>query len=116
MSSGPRYTHGYIARSLHVIKDNQRLLILIRDSCSLSRGVYGERLVRADLNEIGETCGKKRVSRTLQLNRIKGVRGYKTPSRIAGRPSVVAPGCVQGHFTVVRENQVWATDINYIRT
>ncbi|MDN2488638.1 IS3 family transposase [Kosakonia sacchari] len=97
-------------------KDNQRLLTLIRDSCSLSGGVYGYRRVHGDLNEIGEICGKNRVGRIMQLNRIKAVRGYKAPRRIAGRPSVVAPNRVQRQFTVVRANQVWVTDITYIRT
>ncbi|EPV8601778.1 MULTISPECIES: IS3 family transposase [Enterobacter] len=97
-------------------KDNQRLLMLIRDSYSLSGGVYGYRRVHGDLNEIGETCGKNRVGRIMQLNQIKAVRGYKAPRRIAGRPSVVAPNRVQRQFTVVRANQVWVTDITYIRT
>ncbi|WP_179141216.1 IS3 family transposase [Cronobacter sakazakii] len=97
-------------------KDNQRLLTLIRDSYSLSGGVYGYRRVHGDLNEIGETCGKNRVGRIMQLNRIKAVRGYKAPRRIAGRPSVVAPNRVQRQFTAVRANQVWVTDITYIRT
>ncbi|MFH3013319.1 IS3 family transposase [Serratia marcescens] len=97
-------------------KDNQRLLMLIRDSYSLSGGVHGYRRVHGDLNEIGETCGKNRVGRIMQLNRIKAVRGYKAPRRIAGRPSVVAPNRVQRQFTVVRANQVWVTDITYIRT
>lgn len=52
----------------------------------------------------------------MQLNRIKAVRGYKAPRRIAGRPSVVAPHRVQRHFTVVRDTQSWDTDITYIRT
>ncbi len=39
-------------------KDNQYLLMLIRDAYSLSGGVYGYRRVHGDLNEIGETCGK----------------------------------------------------------
>ncbi|MFA3780172.1 MULTISPECIES: IS3 family transposase [Yersinia] len=97
-------------------KDNQRLLTLIRDSYALSGGVYGYRRVHGDLNEIGETCGKNRVGRIMQLNRIKAVRGYKAPRRIVGRPSVVAPNRVQRQFTVVRANQVWITDITYIRT
>ncbi|WP_313752657.1 IS3 family transposase [Mixta calida] len=97
-------------------KDNQRLLMLIRDSYSLSGGVYGYRRVHGDLNEMGETCGRNRVGRIMQLNRIKAVRGYKAPRRIAGRPSVVAPNRVQRQFTVVRANQVWVTDITYIRT
>lgn len=39
-------------------KDNQCLLMLIRDAYSLSGDVYGYRRVHGDLNEIGETCGK----------------------------------------------------------
>ena len=42
----------------------------------------------------------------MQLNRIKAVRGYKAPRRIAGSPSVVAPKRVQRECTVVRANQV----------
>lgn len=97
-------------------KDNQRLLMLIRDSYALSGGVYGYRRVYGDLNEIGETCGKNRVARLMQLNRIKAIRGYKAPRRITGRPSVVAPNRIQRQFTVMRANQVWVTDITYIRT
>ncbi|MEX3137549.1 IS3 family transposase [Serratia ureilytica] len=97
-------------------KDNQRLLMHIRDSYSLSGGVYGYLRVHGDLNEIGETCGKNRVGRIMQLKRIKAVRGYKVPHRIACRLSVVAPNRLQRQFTVVRANQVWVTDITYIRT
>lgn len=97
-------------------KDNQRLLTLICDSYSLSGCVYGYRRVHGDLNEIVETCGKNRVGRIMQLNRIKAVRGYKAPRRIAGRPSVVAPNRVQRQFTVVQANRVWVTDIINIRT
>ncbi len=56
-------------------KDNQRLLTLIRNSCSLSGGVNGYQRVHGDLNEIGETCGKNRVGRVMQLNWIKAVHG-----------------------------------------
>lgn len=65
-------------------QDNQRLLMLIRDSYSLSGGVYGYRRVHGDLNEIGETCCKNRVGRIMQLNRIKAVRGVMASRRIAG--------------------------------
>lgn len=82
-------------------KDSQRLQMLIRDSYSLSGGVYGYRRIHGDLNEIGETCGKNRVGRIMQLNRIKAVRGYKAPGRIAG----VASNRAQRQFTVVRTNQ-----------
>jgi putative transposase len=94
-------------------KDNQRLLALIRDSYALSGGVYGYRQVHGALCKIGESCGKNRMGRIIQLNRIKAVRGYKVPRRFAGRPSIVAPYRVQRPFTVVRANRVWVTDITY---
>lgn len=66
--------------------------------------MYGYCRVHGDLNAIGKSCGKNRVSRIMQLNRIKAVLGYKAPRRIAGRPSAIAPNCVQRQFTVVRAN------------
>ena len=99
-----------------LLEAKSEILTLIRASCSLSGGVYGYRRVHGDLSEIGETCGKNRVGRIMQLNRLKAVHGYKAPRRIAGRPSVVAPNRVQREFTVVKPNQVWVTDITYIRT
>ncbi len=60
-------------------KDNQRLLTLICDSYALIGGVYGYRRVDGGLSEIGETCGKNRGGRIMQLNRIKAVRDYKAP-------------------------------------
>lgn len=90
--------------------------MLIRDSYSLSGGVYGYRRVHGVLYETGETRGKNRVGSIMQLNRIKAVQGYKVPSCFAGRPSVVDPNRVQRQFTVVRAHQVWVTDITYIST
>jgi putative transposase len=52
----------------------------------------------------------------MQLNRIKAVSGYKAPRWIAGKHSVVASNHVQRQFTILRVNQVWVTDIIYIRT
>ena len=52
----------------------------------------------------------------MQLYRIKAVRGYKAPCRIAGRPSAVASNRVQRQFNVVRAYQVLITDMTYIRT
>lgn len=97
-------------------QDNQRLLTLIRDSYTLSGGVYCYRRVHSELREIGEVCSKNRLAKILWQNRIKAVHGYKIPRGARGRPSVIAPNRVQREFTVVKPNQVWVTDITYIRT
>ncbi|WGI80038.1 IS3 family transposase [Klebsiella pneumoniae] len=97
-------------------KDNQRLLALIRDSYTLSGGVYGYRRIHGDLREIGEVCSRNRVAKIMRKNRIQAIHGYKVPRGTRGRPSLIAPNRVQREFTVVKPNQVWVTDITYIRT
>jgi len=96
-------------------QDNQRLLTLIRDSYTLSGGVYGYRRVHSDLCEIREVCSKNRVTKIMWQNRIKDVHGYNIPRGARGLTSVIAPDRVQREFTVVKPNQVRVTDITYIR-
>lgn len=96
--------------------EDQPLLGLIRDSYAASSGVYGSPRVFADLREAGERCGKHRVARLMRTSRIKALRGYKAPRRIVGRPSILVPNKLKREFTVDAPNQVWVTDITYIRT
>jgi putative transposase len=97
-------------------KEDKRLVGLIRHSYAASGGVYGANRVFGDMRESGETCGRNRVARLMQANKIKAVRGYKAPRRIAGRPSIIAPNHLNGEFTVDAPDQAWVTDITYIRT
>lgn len=96
--------------------EDQRLLDLIRDSYVASGGVYGSPRVFADLREAGQTCGKHRVARIMQTNKIKAVRGYKSPRSVSGRPSILSPNKLNREFTVDAPDRVWVTDITYIRT
>ena len=96
--------------------EDQRLLVLIRASYMASGRVYGYRRVHLDLREIGETCGKHRVARIMNVNDIKALHGYKIPRGIYGRPSIIAPNKLQREFTVEYPDRAWVTDITYIRT
>jgi putative transposase len=96
--------------------EDQRLLKLIRDSYEASGGIYGSRRVWGDLREVGEPCGKNRIERIMRENRIHAVRGYRSPRARYGRPSLLAPNRVQQQFNVERPDQIWVTDITYIRT
>ena len=96
--------------------ENQRLVGLIRDSYAASGGVYGSNRVFGDLREAGETCGRHRVARLMRANKIRAIRGYKSPRQIAGRPSIISPNRLNREFTVEAPNQAWVTDITYIRT
>lgn len=96
--------------------EDQRLLSVIRDSYTASGGVYGALRVFGDLREAGESCGKHRVAKIMRVNKIKAVRGYKSPRRIVGRPSIIAPNRLNRQFTVDAPDRVWVTDITYLRT
>ena len=87
--------------------EDQRLLSLIRDSYVASGGVYGSPRVFADLREAGQTCGKHRVARIMQTNRIKAIRGYKSPRSVSGRPSILSPNKLNRQFTVDAPDRVW---------
>jgi putative transposase len=59
--------------------EDQRLLSVIRDSYTASGGVYGALRVFGDLRKAGESCGRHRVAKIMRANKIKAVRGYKSP-------------------------------------
>jgi putative transposase len=96
--------------------EDARLLQLIRSSYAASGGVYGARRVVLDLHELGEICSKNRIAKIMALNKIKALRGYKAPRSISGRPSIIAPNRLERAFNVDYPDQVWVTDITYIRT
>lgn len=98
-------------------KEDQRLSGLIKQSWLESGGVYGYRKVTDDLKELGESCGKHRVYRLMSSEGLRSQTGYRRrPGQRYGRPSVIAPNHVQQEFDVAEPNQVWVTDITYIRT
>ncbi len=98
-------------------KENQRLTGIIKQFWLESGCVYGYRKVYHDLMDHGESCGVNRVGRLMQKESIKAQVGYgRRPGPKGGKPSVVAPNQLQRQFDQQEPNQVWVTDITYIRT
>jgi len=98
-------------------KEDCRLSGQIKQFWLESGGVYGYRKITHDLRDIGESCGKHRVYRLMRAEQLRSQSGYRRrPGRYGGRPAVVAPNHVQQQFNVAEPNQVWVTDITYIRT
>jgi putative transposase len=97
-------------------KDNQRLLGLIKQSWLESGGVYGYRKIVHDLRDLGESCGKHRVYRLMKQEGLRAQVGYRRKARHYGKPSVVANNRLEQNFDVEAPNEVWVTDITYIRT
>jgi putative transposase len=95
---------------------DETLLESIKASFDDSLGIYGSPRVHCDLREAGIACGEKRVARLMREAQLRSVRGYKRPRYRVGMPATTAPNRLHREFTVAQPDQVWVTDITYIRT
>ena len=90
---------------------------LIHQARTDSGKVYGYRKLTDDLRDAGETCSENRVARLASLAGIAAQIGYKRrPGRYGGKPAVVAVNTLDRQFEVDAPDNVWVTDITYIRT
>lgn len=99
-------------------REDIRQTALIRECWSESGRLYGYRKIYDDLQEMGETCGRNRVFRLMQLAKIHSQVGYRKrrPRTKTGTPSVLAPNLLEQQFDVKGPNRCWVTDITYLRT
>ena len=98
-------------------RENRRLTELIREEFEKGREVYGSPRVHAALKSRDETCGLNRVAR---LMREAGVRSKVKPkfkrTTNSRHNHAVAPNLLNRDFSTNGPNEVWSSDITYIRT
>ena len=98
-------------------KEDARQTDLIRQAWADSGKVYGYRKLTHDLRDLGEQVSAKRVARLASLAGIAAQLGYRRrPGRHGGKPAVVAENRLEQQFQTTAPDQVWVTDITYIRT
>ncbi len=99
-------------------REDVRQTGLVKQFWIESGGIYGYRKVYDDMQEIGESCGKHRVFRLMQLAKLQSQTGYRKrrPNHKPGQPSCLAPNRVDQQFEAERPNAIWVTDITFIRT
>lgn len=98
-------------------QDDRRLLGLIQQAWLESGGVYGYRKVHSTLRAWGESCGHNRVARLMKQSQLNAQIGYKKQRyRGAPLPKKTIPNHLNQAFDVQYPNQVWVSDITYIRT
>ena len=97
--------------------ENDRLVERIREIHRSSRGLYGSPRVTAELHAQGMCCGHNRVARLMRLNGIRSKiqRRFKVTTR-SRHHLPIAPNILDRTFTADSPNQVWVSDITYIRT
>jgi len=100
------------------VQENERLSADIAQIYHDNRCLYGSRRVTAALRQQGWTCHRKRVSRLMGLQHLRGCERRKrrmvTTKTDAERP--VAANLLQQDFTATHPDQTWLGDITYIPT
>ena len=101
----------------HRAQEDARQTELIRQAWAESGKVYGYRKLTDDLRDQGERISENRVARLASLAGIAAQVGYRRrPGRYGGKPAVVAENRLEQRFEASRPDQVWVTDITYIKT
>jgi putative transposase len=97
--------------------ENTKLLSHIKESHEQSGKIYGYRTVHKDLVASGIKVNKKRVARLMNISSISGfVTNKRKPRHKAGSAHRAHPNHLAQCFRVKTPNEVWVTDITYIRT
>ena len=97
--------------------DNARLLVKLKHCFDQSERTYGVRRLTDDLHEQGDIVNHKRVARIKRENAIypKQHKAYVvTTDSTHGK--AVAENVLNRQFTVNQPNEVWVSDITYIKT
>jgi putative transposase len=112
---------GYYTWAKHISsirqKENERLLVYIKEAYVRGRGTYGSPRVTVELRSKGISCGKNRVAQLMKSNGIKAKtkRKFKATTK-SKHDFLVADNLLQQRFSADKANHVWVSDITFIRT
>ena len=97
---------------------NRDLIVSIKSVYSENRGIYGSPRIHAVLNKNGKKCSRKHVAKLMQINKIqaKSRKKWKVSGKSCRDITKIAPNLINRNFTAPAPNQVWVSDITYIRT
>jgi putative transposase len=98
-------------------RENERLLMYIRDAFIKGRGTYGSPRVTAELQAHGIECSKKRVAHLMKSHGIKAKtkRKFKATKK-SKHEFLVADNLLGRRFSTDVANKVWVSDITLIWT
>jgi transposase InsO family protein len=99
------------------LKDNEKILMGIRESHKNSKRTYGSPRITEDLQAKGTTCSENRVARLMRANGIvaKTVKKFKATTN-SKHDLPVAENLLKQNFVAEKPNTVWVSDITYIWT
>lgn len=102
--------------SARTLRD-QELVVQIRRVHEQNYGVYGARKVWKQLQREGFQVARCTVERLMRDTGLTGlIRGAKRRTTIVEPAAPRPPDLVDRNFTAIRPNQLWVSDITYVRT
>lgn len=98
-------------------KDNEKILMEIRESHKNSRRAYGSPRITEDLQAKGTKCSENRVARLMKIHGIvgKATKKYKVTTN-SKHTLPVAENLLKQNFEAEKPNTVWISDITYVPT
>lgn len=101
----------------HKDQENEQLLTEIRRIHRKLDRIYGSPRMTLALRQRGFVCNHKRIERLMRINGIcsKRKRKFKITTN-SKHKRAVATNLVQRNFYAAKLNQLWTSDITYIRT
>jgi len=98
-------------------RQDDRLRVEIERIHRESRGNYGSPRIHLQLGEDGVRCGRKRVARLMRDEGLQGVcrRRRKARTTDSNHAHHASPNLIKS-LEVSRPDEVWVTDITYLRT
>ena len=98
-------------------KENEKILMEIRESHKNSRRAYGSPRITEDLQAKGMRCSENRVARLMKVHGIVGKAKKKFKATTNSKHNLpVAENLLNQNFVTEKPNTVWASDITYIQT
>ncbi len=97
--------------------ENRLLLTNIQRIHKATKGRYGSPRITVELNEQGYACSRPRIARLMQKHSIRAkVRRRFRVTTNAKHKYRFAPNLLKQQFYSAAPNQVWVSDLTYIRT
>ncbi|WP_390902246.1 IS3 family transposase [Xanthocytophaga flava] len=97
---------------------NEHLLEQIKRVHKESKSCYGSPRISTQLKKEGFSCSRPRVARLMKQAQLKGLpaKGFKVCTTDSDHTYPRAANLLNRQFTVEKLNQVWVSDLTYIRT
>jgi putative transposase len=97
-------------------RENEVLLTVMKQIHEEVNRCYGSPRMHAELTHRGYRCGRHRVARLMRRHGLAARKRIKRPGSRFTDDRGKAPNLLNREFAVGQINQVWASDITYVRT